>query len=420
MTETATARPPDRAGRIRDRLARLREGELADPLAGQPWHWPVLAFWAALWCNIMISRTRSGRGWNPSWHFAAGGARLLFHVPFAHGGGLALFATRPNLQSGPLTFLLAEPITLFGRHNGLYPAQLVMSALGLVALLALERAAFAYRTDITASRIRWTVLGGGLALLPIWTYTGVYWGHFDDILALLFTALALWAVAARKPLLVGLCLALAIDSKPWAAGFVALLPAVPGGWSWRSPRVRAIALLALVVAVFWLPFVIADGHTLSSLSGFTIPNTHDSALRALGVDDPQTPSWDRDAQILLGCVLGALAVWRRRWPAVLLVGVCARLILEPGDYPYYFLGLLLGALAWDLLAARRPSPIGVVTVAAIFFAFIPQMGLPNLQGQGKLWSMIVIVLGALVAPAFRSEFDPTPERSRDEDAAQRE
>lgn len=411
--------PPDLADsrlpapiRRLNRLNRLGQAELGDPLRKLPFHWPVLAFWAAFWCNIMISRTRVGRGWNPSWHFAAGGARLLFQVPFAHGGGLALFVTHPDLQSGPLTFILAEPITLLGAHNGLYSAQVFMTSLGLVALLALERAAFAYRSvDTTPSRIRWTVLGGGFLLLPVWAYAGVFWGHFDDVLALLFAALAVWAVAARRPLLVGLCLALAIDSKPWAAGFGALLLAVPGNWSRRSPKLLAVALLGAVVAALWLPFVIADPHTLDSLSGFTIRNTQDSALRALGVTDPGTPSWDRGAQILFGCALGAVALWRRRWPAIVLLGVCARLILEPGDYPYYYLGLLVGALAWDLLAAKRPAPIGTMAAAGAFFALVPLAAIPKIQGQCKLGAMIVIVLALLLLPAARGAFATDPLQS---------
>jgi hypothetical protein len=382
-------------------LARLRDGEVGDPFRELPWwHWPVLACWAAHWFSVMLTQTKHGRGWNPSWHFSASGARLLFGGS-AHGGGLSLFAHHPNLQSGPLTFILAAPITPLGAEHGLYAAQIIMMTLGLLLLFALERAALAYRTDVDPSRIRWTILGGGLALLPVWALAAVYWGHFDDVLALLFSVLALWSVAVRKPLLVGLFVALAVDSKPWAAGFLPLVLAVPGGWSWREPRLRALGLAVLLIAALWLPFVLGDSQTLSSLSNFSIRNTPDSALRALGINDPGTPSWDRPAQILLGCVLGSLAVWRRRWPAVVLVGVCARLILEPNDYPYYYAGLIIGALAWDLLASKRPTPLFTVGVTAVIFGLVPLAGLPNLKGTIKLWAMIAMVVVVLVGPAVR-------------------
>jgi len=165
----------------------------------------------------------------------------------------------------------------------------------------------------------------------------------------------------------GVCTALAVDSKPWAAGFLPLLFVVPGSL-WRRGDRRRVAMVALaLIAVAWLPFFVADPHTRTALE-FSIGNAPDSALRALGVTDPGTPSWDRWAQIGVGCLLGGVAVWRRRWPAVVLIGACARIALEPNDYGYYFAGLVLGALFWDLLAARDPRPLVTLTVTAASFA----------------------------------------------------
>jgi hypothetical protein len=369
----------------------------------------VLIVWAGIWYASKI---------NPgglSWHFAVQGARLLLHgaAPGQAAGGLDLFADYPELQSGPLSFLLADPVTWLtggatgadghgGTSAGLSAAEILMTLLGVVALFAMERAAFALRPDVAPSRIRWTVLGGGAALLPVWALTGVYWAHFDDVLALAFAALAVWAAARRRPVLLGLCLACSVDSKPWAAGFLALLFALHG----RQRRI-AVAVGFALIAIAWLPFVIADSHTIHA-AAFTIPNAPDSALRALGVTDPVTPSWDRPAQIALGCLLGAVAVWRGRWPAVLLVGACARLAIEPNDYPYYFAGAVVGALVWDLLSARRPAPLATLGVTAMIFASRSIGASPAFYGRLKLLTMVAAAAAALLAPAVRTVKPPRP------------
>ena len=384
-------------------LVRLRDGEFGDPLRSEPWHWPLLTAWTAMWFSAKA--VKGGQ----SWHFSALGARLLWEGAGKHqpAGGLELFANYPRLQSGPLTFTLAEPITWLAPHNGLVAAELVMTILGLVVLFAVERAAFAVRSDIPVSRVRWTILGGGMVLIPLWALTGVWYAHFDDVLALTFAALAVWAAAVRKPVLLGVCVALAVDSKPWAAAFLPLIFAIPGSvWRRTDDPSRRIALgtcLALIVAA-WLPFLMADANSLNA-AGFTIHNVPDSALRALGVTDPNTPTWDRPAQIAVGCVLGGIAVWRRRWPAAILIGVCARIALEPNDYAYYFAGLIVGALCWDLLGAKTPRPMTTLSLTALVFA-LPALGIsPQFQGNIKLWTMIGATLVALAGPAARAAAD---------------
>jgi len=399
------------AARLRALVVRLRDGELGDPLRGEPWHWPVLIAWTALWFGAKA--VKGGQ----SWHFSAQGAQLLWEGAGKHqaAGGLELFANYPRLQSGPLTFTLAEPITWLAPHNGLVAAELVMTILGLVVLFAIERAAFAVRRDIPATRIRWTVLGGGMVLIPLWALTGVWYAHFDDVLALTFAALAVWAAALRRPVLLGVCVALAVDSKPWAAAFLPLVFALPGplwrgGPGSRDRRTAFAVCLALIVAA-WMPFLMADPNSLNA-AGFTISNVPDSALRALGVTDPSTPTWDRPAQIAVGCLFGSVAVWRHRWPAAILIGVCARIALEPNDYNYYFAGLILGALCWDLLGAKRPQPLMTLTVTALVFA-LPMMGISaQFHGNIKLWTMIGATVTALAGPASRTAADAVAQRSR--------
>ncbi len=175
--------------------------------------------------------------------------------------------------------------------------------------------------------------------------------------------------------------------------FLPLILAVPS----RVRRHAALWTVATIV-VAWLPFVLADTHTLT-VTQFTIVNEPSSALRALGVSAPSTPGWDRAAQIALGCLLGALAVYRRRWPAVIMLGVGARIALDPGVYGYYTAGVLLGAMLWDLLGLRRTAPIWTLASGAVLALSPVLISDASLVGDLRLWLMLVLVLVLLLAPS---------------------
>ncbi|MFF4037997.1 hypothetical protein [Streptomyces sp. NPDC001816] len=57
-----------------------------------------------------------------------------------------------------------------------------------------------------------------------------------------------------------------------------------------------------------------------------------------------------------GIALGALAVRRHRWPAVVLLAADARIVLDPSVYTYYTASVLLGTLIWDSIGQRRLVP----------------------------------------------------------------
>lgn len=375
-------------------LGGVRRGAGIGLLGRVPWHWPVLCGWLLVW---FLAKAQGG---GQSWHFSAQGARLLWlgADPGRPSGRLDLFANYPQLQSGPLTFVLAGPLTRMGPDQGVVAAEVVMAVLCLVALAAVELAAVALRPDLPTARIRCAVLVGGMALIPLWALTGAWFAHFDDVLALTFTAVAVCAAARGQWVLLGGCLAMAVDSKPWAAAFLPLLGAMPGSLRRSGERRRAALLTLGLILLAWLPFFVADPETRHALQ-FSIGNAPDSALRALGVNDPGTPPWDRWAQIAGGCLLGAVAVRRRRWPAAVLIGVCARIALEPNDYGYYFTGLVLGALCWDLLAAREALPVMTLGVTTVVMA-LPTVGVsPHFDGVIKLLAVVCAAGLALFGPA---------------------
>jgi len=310
--------------------------------------WWLLTLWMVMW------GAWAARAGGYSWHYFQDGAWLPTH-PEVAGAGLHLYATHPQLQIGPLALLAAIPGQWLPPEISRLLAEAGLAVLGLAMLRTLERT----RAHLTGRPVPMPLLlGVGAVMIPIWGQVATHYTHLDDALAMGFAVLALRALVARRPLLLALALAAAADAKPWALGFAVLLVALP-----VERRRRAALVTAAAVAAVWLPFVIADPQTLL-IGRFTIDTATDSALRALGVNDPATPPWDRPAQVILGAVIGLLAVRRGRWPLVPLAVVAARMLLDPQTYPYYSSGLLIAAAAADLLHRRRVLPVWTLALAA--------------------------------------------------------
>jgi hypothetical protein len=85
------------------------------------------------------------------------------------------------------------------------------------------------------------------------------------------------------------------------------------------------------------------------------------------VTDARTPPWDRPAQAALGIALGVLALRRGRWPAVLLLAVAARIVLDPGTNRYYAAGAVVGALIWDLAGSSFAFPWWTLGAALVLY-----------------------------------------------------
>jgi hypothetical protein len=308
--------------------------------------WWVLWAWTGLWALVHTP----GGGY--SWHYFSLAARLL--TGSGPSSGLHIYSAHPELQIGPLAMVVAVPIRAVNPALGYFVAPLLLTATGPLLLAGLVRA----RDQLVDHTSPLLLLSTGVLLLPVWTEVTTHYAHLDDVLAMAFAAGAVVAARYGSAPATGLLLAAAIDSKPWAAGFVALLLVLP-----RHRRRAAAVVLALGVAAAWLPFALGDPGTLS-LTHFSIDNVDDSALRALGVSSAGTPSWDRPAQLLLGLTAAWYALRRGRWQHVLLVVVAARLLLDPETYPYYTSGLVLAAAVADLLTTDRRLPLWTLGTAS--------------------------------------------------------
>jgi hypothetical protein len=316
----------------------------------------LLAGWTLLWFVVMAY---NGGG---SWHFFAQGAQALADTDDAVRGGLHLYAAAPILQIGPVAFLATMAAMPAGTVGALAIWQVLGAGAGLVILWQIERIAAECRPDLGRSQLNLRIGVAAVFFMPVWLFLAVGVTHVDDVLALLFGVLALRAARTGRPLLTGALLGLAVDAKPWALSFGCILLLLGR----RRTVLAGAAAMAALIAVAWLPFFLADPATSNALR-YTISNTPLSALRVLGVHDPRTPAWDRPAQAALGTVLALLAWHRGRWPAMLLLAVAARIVLDPGTNKYYVAGLVVGAALWDVLGSRARLPWWTATACLGLF-----------------------------------------------------
>ncbi|HET9188303.1 MAG TPA: hypothetical protein VFN80_10125 [Acidothermaceae bacterium] len=372
------------------RLVRRPLGSLAQGCRRVPGlTWIGLAAWNVFWAATNY------RHMGGSWHYFRQGARLLFHP--GTSGGLRIYATHPWLQIGPLSFVAAAPFSVGPVAVGRLAAVSVMTAAGLRAI-AIATATSHIRAGL-ARRVRWA----GLLFLPVWTELGTSTGHLDDVLAVVLALLAVRAASRARPVLTGLLLAGAVDAKPWAFGFVAVLLCLHSG-----QRIRAALAFAVGVGCAWLPFVFADPHTLNA-ARFAIPNAAASALRALGFHNASTPWWDRSAQILLGATIAAVVVRRSGAAAALVAVIAVRLILDPAVYSYYTSGLMAMTMAYDVISRRRTFPW--TTASVLTFLYLPSIfvrSVPSASSySGDLRAAYLIcLLGYLVVARIRAPSEP--------------
>jgi hypothetical protein len=306
----------------------------------------------------VVNATRGG----VAWHFFVQGQQALGDVDDHVTGGLHLYAGLPQLQIGPLALIFAWLFSLFGAQPALILAQLFGAIAGVAILLVVKEIGREARPDLTSEQIAWRTRWAAVFFIPVWLELAVASAHLDDALALLFGVLGTYAAVRQRAVLAGLGLGLAVDAKPWALPFAVLLLVLTGA----KARAIGLAVLAATIGVCWLPFLIADHNTLNA-ARFTIPNTNRSTLRVLGVSTPRTPAWDRPAQSGLGLLFAAMAVWRGRWPAAILMAVTVRLVLDPGTNIYYLGGVVVGAALWDIAGSNWDFPWWTALATCILY-----------------------------------------------------
>lgn len=389
-----------------DTYARARLHLLARLLR---WRWLLLSAWAGVSCWSAY--------W-PSldWGTFAWGGDVLFgsRHPLATGphmfmrpgpGGLHTFASNHILQTGPITLVLAKGINWVGPGNGQAVATGIIELLGLGILLLLEGVARRLRGDDAAARLVWiplTTLLGGFIFLQTWSDVSASWAHLDDGLALFLAALGIWALASKKPVVMGLALGLAAASKPWALGLAPLLLALKG-----ADLRKGILALAGGAALPWLPFFVGDWGTVHA-SDFPIYLQPAAPLVALGVD-PQllrhSTEW-RLLQLVADAAAVVAAVRWRAWGAALLACFAARLLTDPMSYSYYQASLAVGAIAFDLIVWRRNIPLATILAG---FCWVVSTNFGRSSQALPLLCGYVLALGLVGLAMMRSRRQSEPQ-----------
>lgn len=276
-------------------------------------------------------------GRDPASHLARH-ARLAFLGAWALQGAAALATPLVADEAYYLAWSRAPALGYFDHPPGIawwiaagfgHPRLLGWLATPLVAW-ALVRAARAFdvRADGLPLWVAWTPLGMSLGLVAT-----------PDVPCLVAWSFALWAIAARRPGWVGVCLGLALWSKSTT------LIALPGVvWVLRQRAPVAIAVAGLIYAPHlawsaqnaWLPFsfqgarALAGPHIFEAVGGQILLATPlvaglaicawraadtpgERALRALGL--PILAAW-----LALSCVTRIEANWPvLAWPATLIL-----------------------------------------------------------------------------------------------------
>jgi hypothetical protein len=243
------------------------------------------------------------------------------------------------------------------------------------------------------------------------TLRGLEIGHPEELFGGVLCVAAALAAGARRPLLAGMLLGLALANKQWALiAVVPLLAILPD----RRPRMLAAAgttgllvMLPLLLgggAVEATKAVAQDGGAIFQPwqiwwflgeHGETVTGIYGSYP-----DHRNVPTWlaGHERQLVAGIVLGSSLmllprVRRRGWPDGLLLLAFAfqvRCLVDTWNVSYYAVPLVIALVTWELHAFKRPPVLSLaVTLCAWFtLVWLPPYALPDVQALAYLaWSI---------------------------------
>jgi hypothetical protein len=236
-------------------------------------------------------------------------------------------------------------------------------------------------------------------------------GHPEELFGGVLCVAAALAAGARRPLLAGVLLGLALANKQWAViAVVPLLAILPE----RRPRMLAAAgatcllvMLPLLLdgsAVETAKVVAQDGGLIfQPWQIWWFLGEHGETVTGIFGSYPDhrnIPTWlaGHERQLVAAIVLGSSLmllprVRRRGWPNGLLLLAFAfqvRCLVDTWNVSYYAVPLVIALVTWELHAFKRPPVLSLaVTLCAWFtLVWLPPYALPDVQALAYLaWSI---------------------------------
>ena len=295
----------------------------------------------------------------------------------------ALFSNLPTNGAGG-SVLLRAPFAILGELlSGDQLAVFRFGALGcLLALLALGLwlAADMPRRGVRApTRVGVIALfAGAPALLE-----AVYYGHPEEALGAALCVAAVLAAGARRPMLAGSLLGLAVINKPW--GVLAIGPVIV-----CAPTARARILLPAGAIIgcwlttaglfdasrLWLSVHGAETSIVAHPQDLWWPLAHTGGLYPL--PPALLSAHARQLAVVLAVAIAVAIAIRARGSgarigtqsalALLALGFALRCLLEPAPHGYYQLPLVIALGAWEVRARRSVAlSLGATILLALDF-----------------------------------------------------
>jgi hypothetical protein len=294
-------------------------------------------------------------------------------------------------------------VRLVGGGEAMMLARLLTAALAPVALWTLEDLARRELPPAVLPRIRRLSLVAGLVLVPAWDLVAVRTVHIDDAIALTTSVAALAMARRDRPWWSATLVGVAVGAKPWALAFLPILLLL------RRHRTEAIVLAGAVGTMVWVPFLMAAPGTVEALRDFRLAVAPRSALHLLGLDTVAAPVWLRPVQFVATLAAAAAAVARGRWQGVIFVAIATRILLDPAVHSYHLTGLVVGAVAWELLWCERRWPMWTLVCPVVLLSTKLAVVPHGIAGIIRLGLSLTVIVTVLAGSPRRS--DQRPDRA---------